>query len=241
MAKNDNLTDFLTDVADAIRAKKGTTDKINPQDFADEIASIRSEEPTATVRPDIEWTGHVDVEGLKAIGWDDDDIAYLQKYVNWNEEDDDKHKVSDANKALYGILTEKNITTYKYDIIYLPKIDTSTRTNFSNFFYNWYWLEGIPFIDTSNATNVSGMFRACCSLLAVPPINTSKATNVSRLFNDCRQLTEVPWVDTSKATDTSYMYLNCSSLVSIPRTSLTYLLKKSPIVPTPQYASITFS
>lgn len=42
MAKNDNLTDFLTDVADAIRAKKGTTDKINPQDFADEIASIET-------------------------------------------------------------------------------------------------------------------------------------------------------------------------------------------------------
>lgn len=41
MAKNDNLTDFLTDVADAIRAKKGTTDKINPQDFANEIASIQ--------------------------------------------------------------------------------------------------------------------------------------------------------------------------------------------------------
>lgn len=41
MAKNDNLTDFLADVADAIRAKKGTTGKINPQDFADEIASIQ--------------------------------------------------------------------------------------------------------------------------------------------------------------------------------------------------------
>jgi hypothetical protein len=40
MAKNDNLTDFLTDVADAIRAKKGTTDKINPQNFSAEIASI---------------------------------------------------------------------------------------------------------------------------------------------------------------------------------------------------------
>lgn len=40
MAKNNNLTDFLTDVADAIRAKKGTTDKINPQDFSAEIAGI---------------------------------------------------------------------------------------------------------------------------------------------------------------------------------------------------------
>ena len=40
MAKNNNLTDFLTDVADAIRVKKGTTAKINPQDFSSEIASI---------------------------------------------------------------------------------------------------------------------------------------------------------------------------------------------------------
>ena len=35
-----NLTDFLTDVADAIRAKKGTAELINPQDFSSEIASI---------------------------------------------------------------------------------------------------------------------------------------------------------------------------------------------------------
>lgn len=42
MAKNDNLTDFLTDVANAIRTKKGTTDPINPQNFSDEIASIKS-------------------------------------------------------------------------------------------------------------------------------------------------------------------------------------------------------
>lgn len=42
MAKNDNLTDFLTDVANAIRTKKGTTALINPQDFSSEIASIES-------------------------------------------------------------------------------------------------------------------------------------------------------------------------------------------------------
>lgn len=44
MAKNDNLQDFLTDVADAIREKKGTTALINPQDFAAEIASIETGE-----------------------------------------------------------------------------------------------------------------------------------------------------------------------------------------------------
>lgn len=42
MSKTDNLTDFLTDVADAIREKKGTTEKINPQNFSEEIRGIES-------------------------------------------------------------------------------------------------------------------------------------------------------------------------------------------------------
>ena len=40
MAKTDNLTDFMVDLADGIRAKKGTTEPINPQDFRKEIESI---------------------------------------------------------------------------------------------------------------------------------------------------------------------------------------------------------
>lgn len=42
MAKNNNLTDFLLDLANAIRRKKGTTAKINPQNFSDEVESIQT-------------------------------------------------------------------------------------------------------------------------------------------------------------------------------------------------------
>ena len=43
---------------------------------------------TPSVKP--KWTGHADAEGLKAIGWTDEDIAYYQENgVNWNEEDDE--------------------------------------------------------------------------------------------------------------------------------------------------------
>ena len=45
MAKNNNLKDFLTGVAEAIRTKKGTTDLINPQDFESEISGISTEKP----------------------------------------------------------------------------------------------------------------------------------------------------------------------------------------------------
>ena len=58
MSKQNNLTDFLTDVANAIRAKKGSTDLINPQNFSSEIASLSGgleivdmTETTATIEP----------------------------------------------------------------------------------------------------------------------------------------------------------------------------------------------
>ena len=42
MARIDNLNNFLTDVAESIRTKKGTTDLISPSNFDTEIESIES-------------------------------------------------------------------------------------------------------------------------------------------------------------------------------------------------------
>ena len=53
MAKNNNLGDFLTDIADAIRAKKGISDSINAQNFASEIASIEAGGGGDTPAPDM--------------------------------------------------------------------------------------------------------------------------------------------------------------------------------------------
>ena len=41
MAKTDNLTDFLTNIADAIRTVEGSTDAINPQDFEAKITALK--------------------------------------------------------------------------------------------------------------------------------------------------------------------------------------------------------
>lgn len=60
MAKDNNLQDFLTDVADAIREKKGTTEKINPQNFAQEIANLSSVEDTSNIE-------YLDISGLDPL------------------------------------------------------------------------------------------------------------------------------------------------------------------------------
>ncbi|MBO7263176.1 MAG: BspA family leucine-rich repeat surface protein [Alistipes sp.] len=206
MAKNDNLTDFLVDVADAIREKKGISGEINPQDFSAEIASIESGGGNG-------WTGHADAEGLRAIGWTDEDIAYYQENgVDWNEEDDHLHLVSDDNKALYGVLTAYNISTYKDRIVYLPKIDTSALTSMSYKFNGCREMVALPFIDTSRVTNMSGVFNACYSLRTIPPIDFSKAQTSDYAFWQCLNLRRMPPIDTSSATNLNGMFYQCVSL-----------------------------
>ena len=209
MAKNDNLKDLLTDVADAIREKKGTTDLINPQDFGSEIRGIESGSSM--------WTGHVDVEGLKAIGWTDEDIAYFQKYgVNWDEEDDELHKVSEDNKALYGVLTPNNIQDYKDRIVWLPKIDTSGIDNMERKFMDCYFMKGIPYIDISSATWMSRAFMNCYSLTTIPLLDTQKTSQLEYTFSSCYSLQYVPNLFLPKCRDFGHTFEYCYSLKEAP-------------------------
>ena len=224
MAKNDNLTDFLTDVADAIRAKKGTTSKINPQDFSSEIASIETGGGGGDTPSRPKWTGHADAEGLRAIGWTDEDIAYYQEHgVNWNAEDDEYHKVTDDNKALYGVLTANNISTYRDRIVYLPKIDTSSVTSMNNMFYNCLSLVSIPLLDTSGVTSMNDMFNNCYSLVSIPQLDTSSVTSMNNMFYNCCSLVSIPQLDTSSVTSMKAMFYFCPSLTSLPLLDTSYV------------------
>ena len=164
------------------------------------------------------WTGHADAEGLKAIGWTDEDIAYYQENgVNWNAEDDQYHKVSDDNKALYGVLTADNISDYKDRIVYLPKIDISEEVDISYMFDSCYSLVSIPQLDTQNVTRMSYMFNECHSLVSIPPLDTQKVTSMGNMFQGCYSLTTANIKNATKA-----YQLNNSNLLS--KESLLYLI-----------------
>lgn len=175
--------------------------------YPNKIASIKSSG----------YTGHADVEGLKAIGWTDEDIEYYQMHgVNWNEEDDIYHKVPQNNIDLYGVLTIDNIQEYKDRIVYLPKLDTSGVTNMSNQFRDCFSLVAVPMMDTINVKNMNFMFCYCYSLTSVPQFDTSSVTNMNSMFFNCHSLTFIPSFNTSNVTSMSNMLNNCFSLISIP-------------------------
>ena len=167
------------------------------------------------------WSGHADEAGLKAIGWTDDDIAYYQKYgVNWNEEDDQYHLVPEDNKALYGVLTASNISTYKDRIIYLPKIDTSGVTDMTSMFSGCNIMVAIPMLNTSNATYMERMFYQCYALVCIPQLDTSLVRTMENIFNQCYSLSYVPVLDMSAGPIVRQMFGNCYSLQAVPALDL---------------------
>ena len=115
MAKTDNLTDFLVDVADAIREKKGTTDPINPQNFSDEIRAFEIGGGGSASK----WTGHADViffdyDGEEVYRYNKEDFLALSELPSlpthegligqaWNWElEAAKQYVSENGKLIVG-------------------------------------------------------------------------------------------------------------------------------------------
>lgn len=180
-----------------------------------------------------------DVEGLKALGWDDESIGYFKDNNLCYEWQKDDFKVSEENKVLYGVVDKNNYKEYKDNpnMNYLPLIDVSnTIINFQNFkhikgfpliknlygsslqyfFQDCSLLKNIPPFDTSNMTNMYYTFNGCSSLQTIPKLNTSKVTNMGGCFQGCKNLISIPHLDTSKVTSMYGMFRNCSLLTTIP-------------------------
>ena len=216
--------------------ENGTTEVMAENGYLSKVV-VNVEVPSSGGGSTTSWTGHADAEGLRAIGWTDEDIEYYQENgVNWNEEDDEYHKVPAGNKALYGVLTASNISNYRDRIVYLPKIDTSAKTSMLNMFAGCSALVSIPQLDTSKVTNMNNMFGYCYSLVSIPQLDTTKVTTMTEMFSGCHSLVSIPQLDTSNVTTMNGMFTNCYSLttanlknvkLSLQLNNATYLSKES--------------
>ena len=210
------IADKLQAVVNSKAAIKAAIEAKGVADVGDVLSAYP--EKIASIPSGGAWTGHADEVGLKAIGWTDEDVAYYQKYgVNWNEEDDQYHLVPEDNKALYGVLTASNISSYKDRIVYLPKIDTSTKRSLNSTFSGCNLLVAIPMLDTSRCTSMRSTFSSCSSLVLIPPLDTSNVEDMYAMLRDCSSLVLIPPLNTSKVEDMSYMLYSAGSLRVFPQ------------------------
>lgn len=192
MARIDNLTNFLSDVATAIRNKKGTTDTILASNFDTEIASIES-------GVDInEYLSDTITKGTSSSG------GWLKTIIKLRSP-----LTIEGNGAEYMF--------YQCPLNELPQLDTSNVKDMTSMFDGCKNLTTIPQIDTSNVTRMNQMFYQCSNLTTIPQIDTSKVGSMTYMFGYCSNLTTIPQIDTSSLGNMAYMFYNCTNLTTIPQ------------------------
>ena len=216
MARTNTLGNFLTDVADAIREKKGTTDTILASNFDTEIASIESGVDINEYLSDTITKGDSSLGGWtktiiklrSPLTIEGTDATYMFYRCLLNELPQiDTSSVTNMSNMFSGCI---NLAT-------IPQLDTSSVTNMSNMFYGCGSLTTIPQLDTSSVTNMSDMFCNCTSLATIPQIDTSSVINMNNMFSNCIHLTTIPQLNTSNVTNMSYMFSDCARLATIPQ------------------------
>ena len=82
--------------------------------------------------------GSFDIDGLKALGWDNDSIEYYVYNEFHTPDQDSNYIVTDGNKALYGVVNKDNINTYltNPNLIYCPYFDTAGVDRMEEMFEN---------------------------------------------------------------------------------------------------------
>lgn len=208
MAKNDNLTDFLTDVANAIRTKKGTTALINPQDFSSEIASIESGGGGA----DNGFLGVATLRNTKVFG----SSNFKTLIINDGVEEI-------ATYALYRclateIILPNSVVTIGHNAFYNclnleSMILSDNITTLPNqCFYGCAALETIILPENLTIINTA-CFRGCISLKKV--VFKSKFTTITtNVFNGCSSLEVLDFSACTKVPSVN----NVNSFTSIPTT-----------------------
>lgn len=182
MAKNNNLKDFLTDVANAIRTKKGTTALINPQDFSSEIASIESGGESA----DNGFLGVATLRKTKVFG----SSNFKTLIINDGVEEI-------AEYALYRCMATE---------IILPN---SVITLGANSFYNCFNLKSIVLSD--NITVLPNQCFYGCNALETVILPENLTTINTANFRACTALKKVVFKSKFK-TMTTNVFNGCSAM-----------------------------
>lgn len=184
------LTQLFTAIANAIRAKKGTSETITAEDFPAEINSIPS---GGGYPPD--WS---------EIGYEETPPSIIEafNYAKEIQNEWDSSITSMNNKYMSNSILQ-----------IFPLVDTSNVTTM-NYAFSSSNLGSLALIDTSNVTSMNNTFRTCKNLIAVPLINTSKVVNFTQCFAACSNLRDIPVLDTSSVTTFSFanVFQTCPAL-----------------------------
>lgn len=212
-----SIKTIFTNIANAIREKKGTTEKYLPENMSAAISTIETggtgiDTSDATATPnDILLDKTAYANGEKIAGTIP---TYNNEHENGYVQISSLKKLLDATKLTCGLFAGYEGESVDDLISYS---DTENVTDMSYMFSDCKNLQTIPQLYTSSVIAMSSMFQNCANLQTIPQLDTSNVTDMSYIFSACLALQSIPQLDTSKVTDMSYMFEYCTSLQTIPQ------------------------
>lgn len=228
MAKNNNLQDFLTDVANSIRTKTGTTEQINAQDFSSKIESIETG-ITPSGKKTITSTAETDVTNFATAQVVDSNLvaSNIKKNVSilgiTGTLEEGITPTGTLDITTNGIV---DVTNYEKANVNVPSgggntlknlLDTTQSTRYMFSDYKGTSVDNlIQPDDTENVTDMDHMFFQCSNLTTIPLLNTSNVTDMNYMFNNSINLNTIPLLDTSNVTDMNNMFGYCQNLTTMP-------------------------
>jgi len=221
------LTDLFTDIANAIRSKKGTSAAIPAQNFASEISNLPSGGGGDNIYDYFESSRSTQSNGcfiarfIKQIppitapvvnnfsrAFDGCDLLTTIDFTNIDK--------SNATNMYFMFANCTNLSSLN-----MQDFNTSKVTNMYGTFSNCRKITSLNLnsFNTSNVTMMANMFANCVNLasLDISNFNTSKVTSMSQMFDNCNKLTSLnlSGFDSSALTTLSIMFRNCANLASL--------------------------
>ncbi len=170
------------------------------------------------------YTGHVDAAGLAEIGWTDDDIAYLQERVWWNEDADEAFEVPELDKECWqaylngeldGGLGGGSSDGPMVMSAIMPDVGTSSATDYRDIMF------APKFVFAVGELPPSFFFRRCVNLVAVPDFDLNGIIKLDGMYCSCTALRVVPDITiTDNVVSFCDFFRGCSSMQVAPTINL---------------------
>lgn len=217
MSKDNNLHDFLQDVADAIKEKKGSNDAINAQDFSDEIKNLPSGsspfavdfgEEIATGNPafinalqeDIDYYNEVQRKRAAGEVTDEEllnDWRFKNRIAWWPKGMRKPDEITGFRNLIYLELTSADTNVAKigsYNNI--DYIVVGNKNNLYGFFASENCIKKVSLSDDINRFNIIVIYFGIGSLVALNEVDYKFAP-----INDARAVLNNKWVQIVKGLD----------------------------------------